>query len=207
LVEAGGWRVAGGRVDLPPAGGAVRRRARDADRDGIPDAIDLLIGAKKVALDGAPYVHTAPGLAYPGGDVPRTEGVCADVVVRALRNAGIDLQREIHEDAGRAPWAYPRIGRRRNPSIDHRRVKNQIRWFERHWRRVGGREAIAPGDVVFFDAMPGVADPDHVGIASDRRNAAGLPLVINSWAPGYRAEEMDLLPGVPVVAAFRAPGA
>jgi hypothetical protein len=100
-VEAAGWRIRGGQVLRRGAGGG------DADGDGIPDAVDILLGAKKVALDGAIYRETAPRLPYPGGDVPRQEGVCTDVVIRALRNAGIDLQRAVHDDAGRAPWAYP----------------------------------------------------------------------------------------------------
>src|SRR5688572_13134508 len=36
------------------------------------------------------------GIDYPGGDVPLETGVCSDVVVRAFRKAGIDLQKEIH---------------------------------------------------------------------------------------------------------------
>jgi uncharacterized protein YijF (DUF1287 family) len=195
-VEAAGWRIRGGRVLRRGAGGG------DADGDGIPDAVDILLGAKKVALDGAIYRETAPRLPYPGGDVPRQEGVCTDVVIRALRNAGIDLQRAVHDDAGRAPWAYPRIGRRRNPSIDHRRVKNLIRYFDRHWRRLPVGAPLQPGDVLFLDALPSVPDPDHVGIASDRRNHLGLPWVIHNWS---RAADMDLLPAVPLVAAFRAP--
>jgi len=52
------------------------------------------------------------------------------VVVRALRNAGIDLQKEIFEDAGRVPTAYPAIPKR-NPNIDHRRVRNLMVYFGR----------------------------------------------------------------------------
>jgi uncharacterized protein YijF (DUF1287 family) len=194
-VEAAGWRIRGGRVLRRGAGGG------DVDGDGIPDAIDILLGAKKVALDGASYRETAPRLRYPGGDVPRQEGVCSDVVIRALRNAGIDLQQAVYDDAGRAPWAYPRIGRRRNPSIDHRRVKNLVRYFDRHWQRVPLTH-LQPGDVLFLDALPSVPDPDHVGIASDRRNPLGLPWVIHNWS---QAADMDLLPAVPLVAAFRVP--
>src|SRR3954463_9648146 len=47
-------------------------------------------------------------LAYPGGDVPERTGACTDVVIRALRAAGVDLQREVHEDMARAFSAYPR---------------------------------------------------------------------------------------------------
>ena len=52
----------------------------------------------------AAYVSNYRQLSYPGGDdVPRTEGVCTDTLVRALRNAGWDLQSGIHEDAARKP--------------------------------------------------------------------------------------------------------
>ena len=48
-------------------------------------------------------------IAYPNGDIPIATGVCADVVVRAARDAwGVDLQRLVHEDMIRNFAAYPR---------------------------------------------------------------------------------------------------
>ena len=35
---------------------------------------------------------------YPNGDVPSGKGVCTDVLIRAYRKIGIDLQKEVHED-------------------------------------------------------------------------------------------------------------
>ena len=35
---------------------------------------------------------------YPNGDIPSNYGVCTDVVIRAYREVGIDLQKLIHED-------------------------------------------------------------------------------------------------------------
>ena len=46
-------------------------------------------------------------LAYPNGDVPRDRGVCTDVVVRAFRAIGVDLQQKVHEDMSRNFAAYP----------------------------------------------------------------------------------------------------
>ena len=66
-------------------------------------------------------------IAYPGGDIPRRTGVCADVIVRAAREgAGLDLQKLIHEDMIKAFAAYPsRWGLKApDPNIDHRRVPN-----------------------------------------------------------------------------------
>src|SRR3954452_3948975 len=48
-------------------------------------------------------------LGYPGGDVPRNLGVCSDVVIRALRDQGADLQVLLHEDMARDFRAYPKI--------------------------------------------------------------------------------------------------
>ena len=47
-------------------------------------------------------------LAFPNGDVPRSRGVCTDVVIRAYRDAfGLDLQLLVNADMRRAFGAYP----------------------------------------------------------------------------------------------------
>ena len=50
-------------------------------------------------------------LAYPGGDVPLERGVCTDVVVRAYRQLGQDLQVLVHEDMRKAWQVYQQQGR------------------------------------------------------------------------------------------------
>ena len=115
---------------------------------------------------------------FPGGDIDPNHGVCSDLIVRALRPAGYDLQRLINEDIHQAPKAY-RIEQRFNqPSpdyhIDHRRVSNQFIFFQRHaislptetdslfypqWK---------PGDIVVWDLNPEDEPPDHVGVVSDQ---------------------------------------
>jgi uncharacterized protein YijF (DUF1287 family) len=85
-------------------------------------------------------------IGYPGGDLPRITGVCADVIVRAGRDAwGADLQRLIHEDMGRAFSAYPHRWGLTAPdsNIDHRRVPN----METYWTRKGQRVWRADGPV------------------------------------------------------------
>ena len=79
-------------------------------------------------------------MSYPGGDVPRSTGVCADVVIRAARDGlGLDLQKLVHEDMVKAFNAYParRVWGSREPdaNIDHRRVLN----LEAYWTRAGAR--------------------------------------------------------------------
>ena len=45
------------------------------------------------------YDPTWISIPYPNGDVPRSTGVCADVIIRAARDAlGLDLQKLVHED-------------------------------------------------------------------------------------------------------------
>jgi uncharacterized protein YijF (DUF1287 family) len=179
-------------------------RAEDRDGDGIVDSLDVLLGAKKLVLNQARYEEHYRNLQYPGGDVPRSEGVCTDTVVRALRNSGIDLQKELHEDLLRAPRAYPMV-RRPDANIDHRRVRTLLPWFARHWRRVPPDSDYRPGDVVFFDTFPAKPGPDHIGVVGDHAGPSGRPLVVNNWTVGAVDTEMDLLSFVPVTDHFRAP--
>jgi len=124
-----------------------------------------------------------------------------------VRNAGIDLQRELYDDIGRSPRSY-RMVKRRNPDIDHRRVRTLAPYFARHYGAHGtdpldAADPFLPGDVIFLDTMPQRSGPDHIGIVSDVRGPSGLPMVVNNWTVGYRESEMDLLQFVPVTARYR----
>jgi uncharacterized protein YijF (DUF1287 family) len=178
-------------------------RSEDTDGDGIVDRLDILIGAKKLLFNGARYIERYVSIPYPGGDVPRTEGVCSDTVIRALRNAGIDLQKEVHEDILRAPSAYPMV-EKVDASINHRRVRTILPWFQRHFQTLPKGAAFLPGDIVFFDTFPKREGPDHLGVVSDRLSTTGNPLIINNWTDGATDAEMDLLSFVPVTHHFRA---
>ncbi|KRG61185.1 NADH:quinone oxidoreductase, partial [Stenotrophomonas africana] len=130
-------------------------------------------------------------LAYPGGDVPVDRGVCTDVVVRALRSQGLDLQARVHEDMRGNFSAYPTIWGLSRPdrNIDHRRVPNLMRWFERQgWQQPITALAAdyAAGDIVAWKLNGnGLL---HVGIVSDRRLSNGTPLVLHNIARGTREE-------------------
>lgn len=185
----------------------------DRDGDGIPDPLDVLIGAKKTVANADAYTPEAEGyiaMAYPMGDVPRSIGVCTDVIIRALRNAGIDLQKELHDDIRRARSAYPMVKGTGDPNIDQRRVATILPYFKRHWQLHTSRlddpaDPLRPGDVIFMDTFPRKPGPDHIGILSDRLDEQGLPLVINNWTDGTVTQEMDLLTFVPVLYRFRLP--
>jgi uncharacterized protein YijF (DUF1287 family) len=181
---------------------SVPTRAEDRDGDGIVDPLDILAGAKKLLFNHAKYIERYVSIGYPNGDVPRSEGVCSDTVIRALRNAGIDLQKEIHEDILRAPKAYPMV-EKIDASINHRRVRTLLPWFIRHWKTLPKGTPYRPGDVVFFDTFPQREGPDHLGVVSDRKGTSDLPVVINNWTDGTVDAEMDLLPSIPVTHHFR----
>ena len=219
-LEVGAFRLglrAGDRAELEPLLDASQVQALaghsqpppgDSDGDGIPDPLDVLIGAHKTALNGDRYDGRYQHIRYPLGDVPRGIGVCTDVLVRALRNAGIDLQRAVHEDILRSPRSYPGVARP-NTDIDHRRVTSLLPYFQRHFEQhaaaASADDPYRPGDILFMDTFPRREGPDHVGIVSDQRSAEGAPLIINNWTTGTVTEAMDLLPYVPVTHRFRVP--
>ncbi len=182
--------------------------ASDADDDGIPDSLDVLLGALKAEANGAAYDDGYFSLKYPGGDPPRERGACVDVVVRALRNAGLDLQSAVRDDIRAAPSVYGIA--RPDPNIDHRRVRTVIKYFVRHFEAHSTElddpsDPLAPGDIVFFDTFPDRPGPDHLGVVTRSRGKSGRPLVINNWTTGYTTRKMDLLAFVPVTQRFRFP--
>lgn len=154
-------------------------------------------GARRQLARPALYDPEYRRIGYPMGDVAPDRGVCTDVIVRAFRHAGVDLQREIHEDARRNRRAYPRIARL-DRNIDHRRVPNQVAWLRRHGQVVRDGRWL-PGDVVAWKLPGGL---DHVGIVSSRRNAQGEPLIIHNIR---QTAEEDVLRAWRLVGHYRYP--
>jgi uncharacterized protein YijF (DUF1287 family) len=106
---------------------------------------------------------------YPNGDVPIETGVCSDVIVRAFRKIGLDLQKEIHEDIKRNFSAYPKIWglTKPDPNIDHRRVPNLMTYFKRKGKEVAittGQEDYLPADIVAWRLNNGLL---HIGMVTD----------------------------------------
>jgi uncharacterized protein YijF (DUF1287 family) len=129
-------------------------------------------------------------IAYPGGDVPESRGVCTDVVVRAYRKGlGIDLQQLVHEDMAAHFHAYPkRWGLTRPDSnIDHRRVPNLQVFFKRQGAALAVSENAgdyAPGDLVTM-LLPGHLP--HIAIVSNFASDDGKrPLCIHNIGAGAR---------------------
>ncbi len=142
-------------------------------------------------------------LSYPGGDVPMERGVCTDVVIRALRLKGFDLQREVHEDMKQHFSCYPKRWGLKRPdkNIDHRRVPNLQTFFKRRgWSLPVTNKPTdyRPGDLV--TCTVGGSLP-HIMIVSDRKNEDGIPLIIHNIGAG--TEEEDCLFTFPLTGHYR----
>lgn len=130
-------------------------------------------------------------LAFPGGDVARSKGVCTDVVIRAYRDGlNVDLQALVNADMKRAFAAYPkRWGlKSTDRNIDHRRVPNLQTFLVRQGAKLPVTSTYAdwrPGDV--FTSLVGGNLP-HIGIVSDQKSWQGAPLVIHNIGRGTREE-------------------
>jgi uncharacterized protein YijF (DUF1287 family) len=167
----------------------------------------IVNGAKLEARRQVSYDARYVLLEYPGGDVAADRGACTDVVVRALRHAGYDLQKLIHEDMRRNFRLYPRRYGLRRPdrNIDHRRTPNQMTFLRRFGRELPrsteGAAAASwrPGDLVYCDLPNGMG---HCGVLSNVRGAAGLPLVIHNMGV---ARQEDCLADWKITGHFRYP--
>ena len=137
---------------------------------------------------------------YPDGDVNPSEGVCADLVVRALRYAGIDLQKRVHEDILSNLNSYGI--KTPDKYIDHRRVWVLLKYFKRNYKslstEVDGTDSHwKHGDIIIWDI--GLKDHYHIGIISDKKSG-NRPLVIHNMrhlpfiSPGITCEQ-DVLSG------------
>lgn len=112
---------------------------------------------------------------YPNGDIPNSKGVCTDVVIRAYRKIGIDLQKNVHEDMRVHFNAYPNIWglKKTDKNIDHRRVPNLMTFF----KRKGAEKPISntpkeyvAGDIVCWNLGGAIT---HIGIVVDKKSTDG----------------------------------
>lgn len=155
----------------------------DYDKDGIDDYTDILQGAKKEAKKRPKYKSAY----YAGGYPPDEEGVCTDVIWRALKNAGYSLKDMVDEDIKNNVEEYPRVEAKPDPNIDFRRVPNLKVYFERNQlvltTDLDKIEEWQPGDIVIFGSK-------HIGIISDKRNKKGIPYLIHNAGQPFREEDI-----------------
>jgi uncharacterized protein YijF (DUF1287 family) len=141
-----------------------------------------------VTIHYDPSYQTIP---FPNGDVPLERGVCTDVIVRAYRSVGIDLQLLVNQDMRQAFHAYPRTWglSRPDPNIDHRRVQNLATFFTRQKAQLPvstDARDYAPGDIVTWRLPTGQA---HIGLVSDQQHD-GRPLIVHNIGSGARLEDI-----------------
>ncbi len=193
-----------GRSARPPAWAALPGLAlalavlagpAPARADAPPDSIRARVvrAALERTTHRVRYDRSYRKIGYPDGDVPDSLGVCTDVVIRAYRAAGIDLQKLVHEDMEHHFDAYPdRWGLTKpDPSIDHRRVPNLQAFFERHGGSLPvtrSEDDYQPGDLVTW-TLPG--DLPHIGIVVNVRSRDGARWkVVHNIAWGPRIEDV-----------------
>ena len=132
--------------------------------------------AIKLTGDKVIYDPSYFSIPYPNGDIPADRGVCTDVIIRAYRKLGIDLQKEVHEDMAKNFKVYPKKWgmKTTDKNIDHRRVPNLMTFFSRYGHSLPITTLAAdykPGDIVSWDLGKGVT---HIGIVIDQKSADGL---------------------------------
>jgi uncharacterized protein YijF (DUF1287 family) len=132
-------------------------------------------------------------IGFPGGDVPVERGVCTDVIVRAYRGIGIDLQLLVNQDMRADFGAYPRLWGLSRPdtNIDHRRVPNLAVFFKRHGTVLpvsSSARDYKPGDIVTWRLADG---RPHIGLVTNRETG-GRPLMIHNIGEGAQIEDVLL---------------
>lgn len=175
-------------ADAPPA--SLAQPLPAAASPQLKQFIEAAIEQSKITTGYDPaYVK----LDYPNGDVPSDTGVCSDVVVRAFRKVGIDLQKELHEDMTRAWSEYPKKwgARGTDSNIDHRRVLNLDTYFTRQGKSLpisDSRADYLPGDVVAWELSDGV---EHIGIMTNLATVSDKHyLVVHNIGAGARIEDV-----------------
>jgi uncharacterized protein YijF (DUF1287 family) len=166
----------------------------------------MIEGAKRQVGVTRSYDSAYRRIAYPNGDVPRETGVCTDVVIRAYRHAGVDLQVLVHKDMKSAFNVYPKTWGLRRPdtNIDHRRVPNLATFFRRKGTPLPVTRRGAdyrPGDIVTWLLSAGVP---HIGIVSDVPvRGTDRHLVVHNIGAGTQIE--DVLFGYALTGHYRYP--
>ena len=131
--------------------------------------------ATELTKDQVQYDGSYFKISYPNGDVPSGKGVCTDVVIRAYRKLGIDLQKNVHEDMKNNFSKYPNKWgmKTTDRNIDHRRVPNLMTYFTRHGEKLSISTSPGDykyGDIVTWDLGGGVT---HIGIVIDKKSDDG----------------------------------
>ena len=149
--------------------------------------------ALELTKDRVVYDPSYFSIPYPNGDVPKGKGVCTDVVIRAYRKVGIDLQKEVHEDMVANFSLYPKNWglKRTDKNIDHRRVPNLMTFFSRHGvvktKSVNPKDYV-PGDIVCWNLGGAIT---HIGIVVNKKSSDNKRyLIVHNIGSGQVLEDV-----------------
>jgi len=194
LLAALAFLVNCAKTDVPPAATQAASPPATSLTPSTPPAnaaLAIVAAARDQVGTTLTYDPAYTPLSYPGGDVALAKGVCTDVVIRALRSSlQMDLQQLVHEDMKNAFAQYPQQWGLKGPdaNIDHRRVPNLRRYFERRGYSIpvtAQKADYLPGDLVTCTVAGKLP---HIMVVSDRQTADGVPLVIHNIGGGAQEE-------------------
>ncbi len=147
--------------------------------------------ALSLTKDQVRYDPSYVNIKYPNGDVPAHTGVCTDVIIRAYRKLGIDLQKEVHEDMRANFSKYPKNWglKSTDTNIDHRRVPNLQTFFTRHGQKLtitkNGSD-YKPGDIVTWMLNGNLP---HIGIVVNKKGTSGNYMIVHNIGGGQNLED------------------
>ncbi|SNQ42852.1 DUF1287 domain-containing protein [Cellulophaga lytica] len=136
---------------------------------------NLVKAALELTKDKVTYDPNYFSIDYPNGDVPSNKGVCTDVVIRAYRKIGVDLQKNVHLDMKANFNKYPKLWglKTTDRNIDHRRVPNLMTYFKRKGEEKlisKKAEDYVAGDIVCWNLGGAIT---HIGIVVDKKSKDG----------------------------------
>nr|WP_299072206.1 DUF1287 domain-containing protein [uncultured Allomuricauda sp.] len=159
----------------------------------VVENLDLVNAALELTKQQVTYDPSYFSIDYPNGDVPSDKGVCTDVVIRAYRKTGVDLQKLVHEDMKANFTNYPKIWglTSTDKNIDHRRVPNLMTFFKNKGAEkpiTDNPEGYLPGDVVCWNLGGAVT---HIGIVVNKKsNNGNRNLIVHNIGSGQVLEDM-----------------
>lgn len=161
-----------------PRPAAVAAHISNAAGDAATFGLRLAAAARSQIGDLVIYDDTYRTISYPMGDVAPLFGVCTDVVIRAYRALGLDLQALVH---------LARFGTG-DPSIDHRRTEILRRYFAVYGESLPVTpfaEDYLPGDIVTYYRPQNQRAQAHIAVVSDVIAPSGRPMIVHNrgWGP------------------------
>lgn len=178
LCRPGPSPLAGSAADNPASAMAVPNTEQGHRNFGLALAHAAMAQANEFVIYSVSYTR----IAYPRGDVPALYGVCTDVIIRAYRSLGIDLQELVH-------LAAPRSGDR---NIQHRRTEVLRKFFARQGTSLPVTdypEDYRPGDIVTYHRPNNTASKSHIAIVTDIIAPSGRPMVVHNRGWGVQIED------------------